>query len=236
MAQIAKQVVNLAYEVAGDVDFFLANQATSASATTTVHKGDFLNNLNPAGQLFQQCVLISVDPGGTTASVPAGDVTLAGIAWDPTSKSFIHKTDTITFSANDTDPLNSSVPFLDLQSITFPVQDGAGATYDVGIAATVDIRFPNNGQQALAIASLRTVIQTGATASELLTYSIDSGVNANFDQTLYSLDPTDGAATSDFNDFAVPQFVMPGDVLLVSFLNSLAGLPRVNIQIVGIYL
>lgn len=93
-------------------------QATSASVITTVTTFD----LQPD---FARC--ISVDPGGTTADVPAGDVTVNGtnIRGEVIS-------DIITFAANATAAIATLKAFKTVTSVVFPVQDGAAATYDIG--------------------------------------------------------------------------------------------------------
>ncbi len=105
-----------------DVDYYLNDQATSNSAVTTVLAAAMLNSAKPD---FARNVTIT--PGGTTASVPAGDVTIVGLD--------IHGnviTDTITFLADASTIGSGTKAFASITSITFPIQDGAGATYDVG--------------------------------------------------------------------------------------------------------
>lgn len=93
-------------------------QATSSSAITTVTTFD-------AQPDFPRC--ISVDPGGTTADVPAGDVTVTG-----TNIRGETITSTITFAANATAAIATTKAFKTVTSVVFPIQDGAAATYDIG--------------------------------------------------------------------------------------------------------
>lgn len=94
-------------------------QATSASVITTVTS--FAAQPDFARQ-------ITVDPGGTTNDVPAGDVTITG-----TNIRDEVITDTITFLANATATKATAKAFKTVTSVVFPIQDGADATYDIGI-------------------------------------------------------------------------------------------------------
>lgn len=94
-------------------------EATSASVTTVVTsfsaQPDFARK-------------ITVTPGGTTTDVAAGDVTVVG-----TNIRGESITDTITFSANASTVGATSKAFKTVTSVTFPIQDGAGATFDIGV-------------------------------------------------------------------------------------------------------
>jgi hypothetical protein len=94
-------------------------QATSASVITTVTtftaQPDFARK-------------IRVTPGGTTASVPAGDVTITG-----TNIRDEVITDVCTFAADDTAAQDTLKAFKTVTSVVFPIQDGAGATYGIGV-------------------------------------------------------------------------------------------------------
>jgi hypothetical protein len=95
-------------------------QATSASTTTVVSsftlQPDFARK-------------IRVTPGGTTADVPTGDVTIVG-----TNIRDEALTDTVTFAANDTGAQDTTKAFKTVTSVTFPIQDGASATYGIGVS------------------------------------------------------------------------------------------------------
>jgi hypothetical protein len=95
-------------------------QATSASTTTAVTsftlQPDFARK-------------IRVTPGGTTADVPTGDVTIVG-----TNIRDEALTDTVTFAANDTGAQDTTKAFKTVTSVTFPIQDGASATYGIGVS------------------------------------------------------------------------------------------------------
>lgn len=71
---------------------------------------------------------ITVTPGGTTADVPAGDVTIVG-----TNIRGESITDTITFAANASAAGATLKAFKTVTSVTFPIQDGAAATYGIGV-------------------------------------------------------------------------------------------------------
>jgi hypothetical protein len=95
-------------------------QATSSSVTTAVTsftlQPDFARK-------------IRVTPGGTTADVPTGDVTIVG-----TNIRDEALTDTVTFAANDTGAQDTTKAFKTVTSVTFPIQDGASATYGIGVS------------------------------------------------------------------------------------------------------
>lgn len=105
--------------VAVDADRLLNDQATSNSVITTVTS--FLAQPDFARK-------ISVTPGGTTNDVPAGDVTITG-----TNIRDEVITDVCTFAANATTIQSTLKAFKTVTSIVFPIQDGADATYDVGV-------------------------------------------------------------------------------------------------------
>lgn len=97
----------------------LGATATSSSAITTVTT--FANQPDV-------CRTLSVTPGGTTADVPAGDVVITGL--NVFGKTI---TENITFAANASAAVNGTKAFCSVSSIVFPIQDGAAATYTVGV-------------------------------------------------------------------------------------------------------
>ncbi len=105
---------------AADDDNYLVDQATSDSVITTVTtflaQPDFPRN-------------VTVTPGGTTADVPAGDITITG-----TNIRDEVITEAITLAANASTLKAGLKAFKTVTSVVFPVQDGAAATYDVGFA------------------------------------------------------------------------------------------------------
>ena len=111
-----------------DPDYLLNDQATSATSTTEVLKPSFLNDLDPMiGRLV-------ITPGGTTTDVAAGDVVVVGK--DIEGKA---QTESFTFTADQSTPVNGAKTFGEVTSITFHQQDGAGATFDVGLLPILDI-------------------------------------------------------------------------------------------------
>lgn len=102
----------------GDADQLLATQATSDSVTTTVTT--FLAQPDV-------CRNLEILPGGTTADVPAGDITVTG-----TNCRDEAITETFTLTANQATADVGIKAFKTVTSIVFPIQDGAAATYDVG--------------------------------------------------------------------------------------------------------
>lgn len=92
--------------------------ATSASVATTITptaQPDFARK-------------ISVTPGGTTADVKAGNYVLTG-----TDIRGNVITDTLVFADNDTAKQVSLKAFKTVVSLVAPIQDGAGATFSIGV-------------------------------------------------------------------------------------------------------
>lgn len=92
--------------------------ATSVSVATTI---------TPSAQPdFARKV--SVTPGGTTADVAAGNYVLTG-----TNIRGEAITDTLVFAANDTAKQVSVKAFKTVTSLLVPIQDGAAATFSIGV-------------------------------------------------------------------------------------------------------
>lgn len=110
----------------GDADQMLATQATSNTVTTTVTS--FLAQPDV-------CRNLEILPGGTTADVPAGDITVTGT-------NFFGETitETFTLTANQATADVGVKAFCSVTSIVFPVQDGAGATYDFGTGEKLGLK------------------------------------------------------------------------------------------------
>ena len=88
--------------------------------------------------------LINVDPGGTTADVPSGDVVVTG-----TNIRDEVISDAITFAANATASINTVKAFKTVTSVLFPVQDGASATYDIGWADGLGLDRAMSGNEVI---------------------------------------------------------------------------------------
>jgi len=104
---------------AAEANFILDNQATDSASITTVSSFDedidFARN-------------VTITPGGTTADVKGGVVTVVGTDIRGSAIS-----ETITILANQTTTSTGSYAFASITSISFIAQDEDGATYDVGI-------------------------------------------------------------------------------------------------------
>lgn len=112
---------------AADSDAFLNDQATSSSATTAVTS--FLASLDvPRPILFT--------PGGTTGDIAAGNIVVVG-----TDMNGFTLTESVAITANQTATSVTTGHFKTLTSITFPIMDGSGATFDVGTNNTVGLRI-----------------------------------------------------------------------------------------------
>jgi hypothetical protein len=125
--------------ILADVDRVLNDQATSASVTTTV--STFLAQPDVPRN-------ITITPGGTTADVPAGDIVISGT-------NFYGKaiTESITLTANQSTIASGLKAFKTVTSVVFPIQDGAGATYDVGVGDVLGLKrcMANVGAVAWAV-------------------------------------------------------------------------------------
>lgn len=121
---------------AADADYYLAAQATSNTVITTV-----TTFLHARADVPKNIV---IDPGGTLASVPAGDIVIVGLdRWGDSM------TETITTVENDGTALVGTKAFAKVTSIVFPIQDGAGATYDVGTGKVVGLSRLYNARTSL---------------------------------------------------------------------------------------
>jgi hypothetical protein len=121
---IEKQTIS-GPEVA-DADQYLDDQASSDSVATTVTS--FLAQADV-------CRNVTVTPGGTTASVPAGDVEVTGT-------NFFGQviTESITIAENGSSLVSGAKAFCTVTQIVIPVQDGAGATYDIGVGDVLGLK------------------------------------------------------------------------------------------------
>ena len=104
--------------VLATADLLLDDQATDSASITTA--STFAASLDFARN-------VTVTPGGTTADVKAGDVTITGI--DIRGNTI---TETIAIIANQSTTSTGSVAFATIVSVSFIAQDDDGATYDVG--------------------------------------------------------------------------------------------------------
>jgi hypothetical protein len=100
---------------ANNLKALTASSASVATTITPTAQPDFARK-------------ISVTPGGTTADVKAGSYVLTGT--DIRDQAI---TDTLTFSDNDTLKQVSSKAFKTVTSLLVPIQDGAGATFSIGV-------------------------------------------------------------------------------------------------------
>lgn len=112
-------------------------QATSASAITTVSSFTLQPDVPRT---------IGITPGGTTADVPAGDVTVNGTNIRGETIS-----DTITFAANASTIGSTTKAFKTVTSVVFPIQDGAGATYDIGVNDKLGLDRCMEGDEVLYV-------------------------------------------------------------------------------------
>lgn len=104
----------------------IAVSATALKALTA-SSASVVTNITPTAQPdFAR--IISVTPGGTTADVKAGSYVLTGT--DIRGNAI---TDTLTFADNDTVKQVSIKAFKTVTNLLVPIQDGAGATFSIGV-------------------------------------------------------------------------------------------------------
>lgn len=102
--------------------YYLSANASSNSVATTVLAAAMSNSATPD---FARNVTIT--PGGTTASVAAGDYVISGV--DIFGDTI---TDTITMLADASTIQTGTKCFARVTSLLIPIQDGAGATFSLG--------------------------------------------------------------------------------------------------------
>lgn len=155
-----------------DVDYLLADQATSSSETTTVGKSSFLNDM---GLMVGK---VQILPGGTTADVAAGDILIAGRDLEGNGQ-----IDTLTLTANQSSVEEGSIVFQYITSIVFHQQDGAGATFDVGLMGVLDITLRStNGR----LVESRISFGSAPSTSELFVCTHEYTADSAFDAELHS--------------------------------------------------
>jgi hypothetical protein len=104
-----------------DVDYFATATATSASAITEVTT--FLTT----GGIPDYARNVTVTPGGTTADVNEGNIVVDGVdIWGNVIQ------DLIAIAENASTIVTGVKAFARITKVTFPIQDGAGATYTIG--------------------------------------------------------------------------------------------------------
>jgi hypothetical protein len=100
-------------------------QATSSGATTTV------TSFSAQPDVPRN---ITIDPGGTTADVPGGTITVTG-----TNIFNATITENFTSVENDGTALTGTKAFKTVTSVVFPIQDGLNATYDIGTGSKLGL-------------------------------------------------------------------------------------------------
>lgn len=105
--------------VATDADRLANDVATSDSVITTVTS--FLAQPDFARK-------ITITPGGTTTDVAAGNITVTG-----TNIRGEVITEDVAIAANASAAVVTTKAFKTVTSVVFPIQDGAAATFDIGV-------------------------------------------------------------------------------------------------------
>lgn len=131
--------------ILADADRVLNDQATSDSEATTVTS--FLAQPDVPRN-------ITITPGGTTTDVAAGDYVITGtnIRGDVI-------TETIAIAANASTVQAGTKAFKTVTSIEFPIQDGAAATFDVGVGDVLGLDRCMQGNEVI-LATLAGVYET----------------------------------------------------------------------------
>ena len=151
-----------------DVDRILDAQATSATVITTVLAAGLLAQPDTPRN-------ITCTPGGTTTDVAAGDVVING-----TNVLDEVISEGLTFAANASTVTVGKKAFKTITSVVFPIQDGAAATFDVGVGDELGLSRVVPDAPPLAMAALDDVVEgtdptitPGATIEES-TVNLDS--------------------------------------------------------------
>ena len=188
--------------ILADADRLKNDQASSNTVVTTITtflaQPDFPRN-------------ITITPGGTTGSVPAANVVVTGtnIRGEVISEN-------ILLTENGSSLVSGAKAFKTVTSIVLPIQDGAGATYDIGVgdvlgldrkmseAAVVDV-FAAGVRETTAVtvtfsATVTTAVTVtfSATAVESNTINPDTALDGAVDFAAYfiSTEKTSSSATT----------------------------------------
>jgi hypothetical protein len=155
---------------------FVATDLGKPKAVSTVHvlplsasaSGAITTYTAAAGNLTQPDVPrnLTVQPGGTTGDVATMDITITG-------KNVEGKTisETFPFLANATGAQTGSLAFAQVDSVSIPAQDGANATFKVGIGAKLGIGMRN-------IASMPIQVMTNTAGTEAIEAASASAFSA----------------------------------------------------------
>lgn len=151
--------------VVPDVDRLLTAVTTSSSATT--ESTTFLAQPDVARN-------ITVTPGGTTTDVPSGDVTITGTDINGEALS-----EAVTFAANASTVQATTKAFMTVSSVLFPIQDGASATYTVGVGDKLGLpdKLPYNSVIAVHFGGVREA--TAATVTSSATVLASNTIDLN---------------------------------------------------------
>jgi hypothetical protein len=131
--------------VAVDADRLKAALATSASVVTTVTT--FLAQPDFAR-------IISITPGGTTTDVAEGNITVTG-----TNIRDEVISENVAIAANATGAVYTTKAFKTVTSVAFPAQDGAGATFDIGVTDALGLDRCMDGNNVI-LATMDGVYET----------------------------------------------------------------------------
>lgn len=131
--------------ILADTDRLKAATATSSSVVTNITT--FLAQPDVARN-------ITLLPGGTTADVAAGSYVITG-----TNIRGEVITDTITIAANASTLQSGTKAFKTVTNVLLPIQDGAAATFEVGVGDVLGLDHCMIGNEVLA-ATLNGVYET----------------------------------------------------------------------------
>ena len=173
--------IQIANAVLADADRILNDNAGGGASGATV--SSFLAQPDV-------CRVITVTPGGTTADVGAGDITITGTnAFGETI------TDTITLTANQSTLGAGTKAFCAVTSIAFPAEDSPyGATFDVGVSDKLGLDRCMDGDAVLltmfagAYEGTRPTVTYDADEVEKNTVDINGTLDGAKDIDLYFLE------------------------------------------------
>ncbi len=220
MAIKPREKISLSGSGIEDPNAFLTSFATSDSVVTT-KTTLLLDGIAPD----DPGNIVTITPGGTTADVKAGDIIVVGtvrefFSEDETLFVDVETTELVAILDNASTKVFTTRPFKTVTSITIPIQDGASATYEVGIGEEVAavILIPEGTRRELWDVSLTMAVKP--TTSEDFTVTLDAAAGATYDHPLYTadLDTLDVASVNNHFDGGI--YLESLDRLFLHFLNT----------------
>ena len=159
--------------ILADVDRLLADNVSSSSVVTTVTS--FLAQPDHPRN-------ITITPTGTTTDVAAGNYVITG-----TNIRGEVITDTIVIAANASTLQSGTKAFDTVTSFLIPIQDGAAATFDLGVGDVLGLDRAMSGNEVIMATAdgvyetTRPTVTFSSTAVESNTIDIDTSLDGSVD-------------------------------------------------------